>query len=112
MILYHRLIQKIEVRLNARITAKRLTTGTVQRELLKRLLNHLQRMTQLNSEEGDPFWLTTLPILSCGFHLNNRAFIDALCLRYSWRVDDMALVCPCGQKNSINHVLICPKEAS
>ena len=43
------------------------------------------------------------------FYLNKRAFIDALCLRFGWRIEGMARICACGEKNSVNHSLICRK---
>ena len=109
MILDQQLQTEIETRLKARVSAKGLKTVLTQKELMKQLPDHLRRMTQLNSEKGASCWLTTLPLLSCGFYLNKRAFHDSLCLRYSWKIDGMAITCECGERNSINHALICKK---
>ena len=80
-----------------------------QAEILQRLPDHLKRATQLNSEKGDSSWLSSLPIVSCGFYLNKKAFHDAICLRYNWRIEGMAVVCVCGERNTVNHSLILPK---
>ena len=78
-------------------------------DLMKTLPDHLRRTTKLNSEKGASCWLTSLPLVDCGFYLNKRAFVDAICLRYNWRIEGMARVCSCGEINTVNHALICPK---
>ena len=91
----------------ARVQLKELVLKESHDELIKTLPDHLRRATSLNSEKGASCWLTTLPLVDCGFYLNKQAFIDALCLRYSWRIKGMAMVCSCGEPNSVNHALIC-----
>ena len=83
--------------------------SNAQRDLLRSLPDHLKRLTLLNSERGASIWLTTLPLLEMGFHLNKQAFTDALCLRYDWPVQNMPSHCACGSANTINHALICHK---
>ena len=78
-------------------------------QVLSALPDTLQRLTELNSESGASIWLTTLPLRDCGFYLNKEAFRDALCMRYGWRIKNMAMVCACGEKNTMNHALICAK---
>ena len=80
-----------------------------QQELILRLPDHLRRLTRLNSEKGSSSWLTTLPIVDFGFYLNKQSFIDAMCLRYGWRIKGMPSSCACGTQNSINHALNCKK---
>ena len=69
----------------------------------------LKRALILNKEKGSGTWLTVLPLESHGFCLNKREFRDSLCLRYSWSVPGMPPFCGCGQRNSIDHTLICKK---
>ena len=78
-------------------------------DILQRLPDTLKRLTLLNSEKGASIWLTTLPLQSCGYYLNKECFRDALCMRYGWRIPNMAAVCVCGSKNTMNHALICPR---
>ena len=46
--------------------------------------NSLQQAVKFTQEQGAFTWLTTLPIAKYGFHLNKKAFHDALVLRYGW----------------------------
>ena len=109
MILNHELLDAIERMIKERKDAKIEALKNKQAAILQRLPDHLKRATQLNSEKGASSWLSSLPIISCGFYLNKRAFHDALCLRYNWRIEGMAAVCACGERNTVNHSLICPK---
>ena len=68
-----------------------------------------QRIIDLASEKGASSWLTSLPLESCGFTLNKQEFHDAMLLRYDFRIKDIASVCACGDKNNVNHTLICKK---
>ena len=54
-------------------------------------------------------WATTLPLKEFGFILNKQEFTDAICLRYNYNIQNMPNHCACGNKNSINHALICKK---
>ena len=42
------------------------------------------------------WWLTVLPILEQGFHLNKQEFQDALWLRYGWELSRVPSHCVCG----------------
>ena len=81
----------------------------VYKEFLKTLTEDLQRSIQLNSEKGASVWLTSLPLSDQGFNLNAQEFRDAICLRYGWKVNNIAPYCECGSENNINHSLICKK---
>ena len=63
----------------------------------------------LNKEKGAGAWLTVLPLKDHSFTLNKQEFRDALCLRYGWSIPNTPSFCGCGQKNSIDHTLICLK---
>ena len=69
----------------------------------------LKRALTLNKEKGSGTWLTVLPLESHGYCLNKREFRDALSIRYGWNVPNMPPFCGCGQRNSIDHTLICKK---
>ena len=63
----------------------------------------------LNKEKGASTWLTVLPLKDLSFTLNKQEFRDSLCLRYGWDIPTMPHFCRCGQRNSIDHTLICKK---
>ena len=69
----------------------------------------IKRAMELNKERGSGSWLTVLPLEEHGFCLNKQEFRDSLCLRYGWSVPNMPHFCGCGQKNNIDHTLICKK---
>ena len=65
------------------------------------------RALQLSQEKGCGAWLTALPLASLGYVLNKQEFRDSLNLRYGWKIGDIPNFCVCGEKNSIDHTLIC-----
>ena len=69
----------------------------------------LKRSFALNTEKGSGAWLTALPLKEHGYCLNKTEFRDAICLRYGWSIPKMPHFCGCGQRNSVNHTLICKK---
>ena len=86
MILIHELLDAIDHMIKDRKVVKIEVLKSKQADILQRLPDHLKRATQLNSEKGASSWLSSIPIVSCGFYLNKRAFHDAICLRYNWRI--------------------------
>ena len=66
-----------------------------------------RRQLDLASEKGASTWLTTLPLSEYGFQLNKQEFNDAILLRYNFKIKNVAPVCVCGERNSVNHALIC-----
>ena len=68
-----------------------------------------KRALQMASEKGASSWLTSLPLELYGFVLNKREFRDGICLRYNWNITDIPSYCACGQRNNIDHTLICKK---
>jgi hypothetical protein len=78
-------------------------------EILLHLDPETQRCLELNHEKGSGSWLTVLPLQDMGYSLNKQEFRDALRLRYGWNVPNMPHFCGCGQKNTIDHTLICKK---
>ena len=99
----------IEAKLSACKLANEIQLKLSHSKIISSLPDNLQRLTELNSEKGASIWLTTLPLQDCGFYLNKEAFRDALCMRYGWRINNMPLTCACGEKNTMNHALICAK---
>ena len=69
----------------------------------------MHRCIKLNQEKGSGCWLSVLPLKDHGYSLNKQEFRDALCLRYGWSISGMPHFCGCGQKNNIDHTLICKK---
>ncbi|MCP3679780.1 MAG: hypothetical protein GY782_05735 [Gammaproteobacteria bacterium] len=62
---------------------------------------------QLAQEKGCGAWLTALPLQSMGYVLNKQEFRDSIRLRYGWGIADIPSYCVCGEKNDIDHTLIC-----
>lgn len=58
-------------------------------------------------EKGSGAWLSALPIQAIGYVLNKQEFRDGLCLRYGWKIPNTPYLCACGEKNDVNHALIC-----
>ena len=78
-------------------------------EISEQMSEDMKRVMTLNKEKGSGCWLTALPLLDHGYVLNKQEFRDALCLRYGWRIPNTPTFCGCGNKNSIDHTLICKK---
>ena len=76
-------------------------------QLLEELSEQGRLMVNLASEKGASSWLTTLPLKEFGYTLNKQQFADALALRYALNLKDCPKTCACGQRNSVNHTLIC-----
>ena len=68
-----------------------------------------QRLLECTREKGASSWVTTLPIDEQGFLLHKRAFRDALCLRYGWKLQNLPLHCACGDPLSVDHAMSCHK---
>jgi len=47
-------------------------------------------------EKGASSWLSTLPIKAIGYALNKEEFMDAICMRYGWKVKGIPTHYPCG----------------
>ncbi len=69
-----------------------------------------KRSMTLAQEKGASSWLTSLPIEEYSFALHKGAFHDALALRYNWQPIRTPLLCGCGAKFSVEHILSCPKD--
>ena len=83
---------------------------TQEFEEIKTLVdNNMKRNLELAREKGAGSWLTALPIQSLGYVLNKVEFRDSLCLRYGWRIPQTPQFCSCGERNDVNHALICTK---
>ena len=90
---------------------------TIKDQLLKDKLDEIltvadpmtKRILELNQEKGAGAWLTAIPLKSLGFTLNKQEFKDSMCLRYGWRIPNTPSHCQCGEKNTIDHALMCKK---
>ena len=78
-----------------------------QADLLARLPQASRLSVELASEKGASSWLTTLPVVELGFHLNKSEFRDGLCLRYNWPLRYLPSHCACGQALNVQHALSC-----
>ena len=67
----------------------------------------LQRAMDLAEEKGASAWLTTLPLVECGFQLSKSDFRDAVYLRYGWHPARLPSTCVCGKEFTIDHSLSC-----
>ena len=70
---------------------------------------NMKRSLKFSTEKGCGTWLTVLPLQKYGYCLNKNEFRDAICLRYGWNIPKMPHFCGCGQKNSVDHTMICKK---
>jgi hypothetical protein len=77
-------------------------------EIFKKLPVERQRLMELAQEKGASSWLSTLPLVECGFSLNKSTFRDALCFRFGWTLSELPSVCVCGKGFSVKHALKCP----
>ena len=76
-------------------------------EIYNKMQANEKRQLDLASEKGASSWLTSLPLAEYGFIFNKQEFNDAILLRYNFKIKNVAPVCVCGEKNSVNHALIC-----
>ena len=67
------------------------------------------RALEQATHKGASSWLSALPIQALGYCLNKAEFRDSICLRYSWRIQNVHNFCACGAKNDIDHALVCKK---
>ena len=87
---------------------------TQLRNAFQEVVNLIENPTEkrsllLSSDKGSGSWLTVLPLKDCGYCLNKEEFRDALCLRYGWNIPKTPAFCGCGQRNTIDHTLMCKK---
>ena len=68
-----------------------------------------KRLLEAATEKGVSSWLSCPPLARLGYTLNKQEFRDAICLRYGWTIKDTPKFCGCGQPNSLDHAIICPK---
>ena len=69
----------------------------------------MKRCLELNMEKGAGSWLTALPLQDLGYCLNKQEFRGAVYLRFGWNIPYTPQFCGCGDKNSVDHTLICKK---
>ena len=69
----------------------------------------MYKLIELSSEKGASSWLTSLPLKEYGFCLNKQEFMDAIAMRYNFKISDVSKKCACGETYTINHCLTCKK---
>jgi hypothetical protein len=67
------------------------------------------RALQLAQEQGSGAWLNALPIQSLKYVLNKQEFRDSIRLRYGWHIPNIPFHCVCGERNDVDHALICQR---
>ena len=102
--LHEQAIAKEEVKRNLR-RKNELKKETLQNQST----SHLKRSLILNSQHGASAWLTALSLKQHNFWLHKGDFRDALCLRYNWPMKYMSSLCICGQQQTVEHALSCPR---
>ena len=70
-------------------------------------LKRIYKDKKISDEKGCGAWLTALPLTSMGYVFNKQEFRDSIKLRYGWKIADIPSYCVCGEKNDIDHTLIC-----
>ena len=91
---------------------KSLKEGVLKDEhnaLLLDLDDKTKRCLELAKEKGAGSWLTALPLKAYGYTLNKQEFRDGICLRYDWKIQNVASHCHCGSKNDVDHALSCKR---
>ena len=81
----------------------------LEQEAVKSSLNNIAKSFASAQEKGTSSWLSALPIKALGYVLNKQEFRDAISLRYGWDISGTPKFCACGQRNSVDHTLICKK---
>jgi len=50
-----------------------------------------------------------LPLHEMGYNLNKGEFHDAIKLHYDWPIYDIPSTCVCGDRFTVDHVMICKR---
>ena len=66
-----------------------------------------QRLLECVQGKGASNWITEMPLEEYDYFLHKGDFRDALCLRYSWRLNNLPARYACGDSMSVNHALVC-----
>ena len=76
-------------------------------EQLESLDKRSDRSLKLAQEKGCGAWLTALPLASMGYVPTKQEFRHSIKHRYGWKIPDIPSYCVCGEKNDVDHTLIC-----
>lgn len=69
-----------------------------------------KKKVEMAKETGASNWLSSLPIKANGFQLNKTEFMDAIALRYGWKIENLPDLCrACGQEFTPEHANVCQK---
>ena len=75
--------------------------------IYSQLMPEMKRCVDITKERGSSSWVSVLPLLEHGFHLQKGEFKDALCLRYGWSLSNTPQLCNCGKAFTVNHAMVC-----
>jgi len=67
----------------------------------------IKQSMKLSTEKGASSWLTCIPSFEHGTILHKGDFVDAVSLRYGWRLSDLPANCACGASFDVRHALDC-----
>ena len=79
------------------------------KEIITSLPELKRRCVEFARQKGASNWLSCLPLKKLGYTLNKEEFRDAVALRYGWNIEGIPQFCACGNKNNIDHLMICKK---
>ena len=79
------------------------------KEITKNMDEEGKKLVECAKERGASSWLSALPLKKLGYTLNKQEFRDAIHLRYGWKIPETPNHCGCGDLNSFDHILTCPK---
>ena len=78
-------------------------------EISETLSPEALRAHEISMERGASSWLSAIPLAEMDYHLEKRAFWDAINIRYNWPLSRLPTKCPCGDSFNLQHALKCHK---
>ena len=104
------LLSEETTKLKARAKVQRRFHEKEKLEVISDQLSKIkQRLLKCVQGKGASNWITAMPFEEYDYFLHKGDFRDALCLRYSWRLNNLPARCACGDSMSVNHALVCHK---
>ena len=96
----------------AAVRSHNLANNNKEADALKPKFTKVKQMAMVQVSEKDASsWLTTIPMLTYSFNLNEQAVRDTLCLKCGCTPKSLPQHCLCGHPFSVDYVLSCPKGA-
>ena len=89
--------------------AKEEFSNSLMQQLRERMSSEKLRANDFTKMKGGSSWLTTLPLKSENFSLNQREFYDTLNLRYRLTPKYLPSTYSCGKRFDVDHAMSCMK---